>query len=641
MPRSPHHLGLFIFRSFFPGTISAMTTTQIDHHQVGHQRRESDQLGSAGWAAGESERLLSAELPKKWAHTQEVARHAKRVAPGIRPGDQDLLIAAAYLHDIGYAEPLVATGFHPLDGAVYLRSLGLDELACLVAHHTGAHIQAAHRGLADQLAEFRRPTGPVADALTYCDVTSGPTGQPMQPGDRFEEIVDRHGEDSIVAKSRTQARPEMYGMVARTLRRASKAQPPADQLVIVPVRLGCSTLVRIQGELTETTSEQAVSLLLQVLDDAPHAVLIDLALLTGLDQAGAGAITIAARCSPDTPITLIGPQRPRPGPARRHPATNRLRAGSRPDPALRRLTLDGFLAAKGQSASRSQTATSHPDCHTFASPAPPTGAPRRPRTPRPKILIPSVGSWAPEVARGGCFPVDDRALRRVDLGGLRIATRRRTDLAATCVVRRSACAPRSPAGTSCGCKPSRLESREALFIGGAPFAHVACRPAGTHLSPSNATPISAVPPGSSTDPPPVNSTSCVPSPTGDESQTSSVLADVNAPVATRGRARHRSGLILSPAHHRQARPSTPGPSCRPSASSTHPSGSRPYRPSCEVPLLEAVPPSALMAASSTVVVLPRCLPSRKWISAIDGKVPGQGEHGLRLHHRVDRAIRTT
>ena len=219
-----------------------------------------------------------------------------------------MLVAAAYLHDIGYAEPLVDTGFHPLDGAVYLRSLRLDELACLVAHHSGAHIEADHRNLADQLAEFRRPTGPVADALTYCDVTSGLTGRPMQPGDRFEEIVDGHGEDSIVAQSRAEARPEMYGMVARTLRRASRAQPLSQPLMITPVHLGCSTLVRIQGELTGTTSGQAVSSLLQVLDNAPHAVLIDLALLTGLDQAGAGAITVAARCSPDTPITLIDPR---------------------------------------------------------------------------------------------------------------------------------------------------------------------------------------------------------------------------------------------------------------------------------------------------------------------------------------------
>src|ERR1700712_662156 len=156
-----------------------------------------------GWAAAEAESLL-VSLPKRWAHTQEVAAHARWAAAGVRPDDRDLLVAAAYLHDIGYAEPLATTGFHPLDGARHLRGLGLHELACLVAHHSGAHIEADHRGLADQLAEFRRPTGPVPDALTYCDVTTGPTGQLMHPGDRFEEIVDRHGQDSIVAQSRAE-----------------------------------------------------------------------------------------------------------------------------------------------------------------------------------------------------------------------------------------------------------------------------------------------------------------------------------------------------------------------------------------------------------------------------------------------------
>jgi len=37
-------------------------------------------------------------------------------------------------------------------------------------------------------------------------------------------------------------------------------------------------------------------------------VLIDLALLTGLDHTGAGALTVAARCVPNTPITLIDPR---------------------------------------------------------------------------------------------------------------------------------------------------------------------------------------------------------------------------------------------------------------------------------------------------------------------------------------------
>ena len=37
----------------------------------------------------------------------------------------DDLVAAAWLHDIGYAPELVETGFHPLDGARYLRREGL------------------------------------------------------------------------------------------------------------------------------------------------------------------------------------------------------------------------------------------------------------------------------------------------------------------------------------------------------------------------------------------------------------------------------------------------------------------------------------------------------------------------------------
>ena len=33
-------------------------------------------------------------------------------------------MAAAWLHDIGYAEELLDTGFHPLDGARFLASAG-------------------------------------------------------------------------------------------------------------------------------------------------------------------------------------------------------------------------------------------------------------------------------------------------------------------------------------------------------------------------------------------------------------------------------------------------------------------------------------------------------------------------------------
>ncbi len=39
----------------------------------------------------------------------------------------EALVAAAWLHDIGYAPEVTDTGFHPLDGARYLVGLGIAE----------------------------------------------------------------------------------------------------------------------------------------------------------------------------------------------------------------------------------------------------------------------------------------------------------------------------------------------------------------------------------------------------------------------------------------------------------------------------------------------------------------------------------
>jgi len=64
--------------------------------------------------------LLEPELPVRWAHSRGVAGQA--VALGrLLAQHADLLEAAAWLHDIGYASPIAMTGFHPLDGARRLR----------------------------------------------------------------------------------------------------------------------------------------------------------------------------------------------------------------------------------------------------------------------------------------------------------------------------------------------------------------------------------------------------------------------------------------------------------------------------------------------------------------------------------------
>src|SRR6476661_4600072 len=74
--------------------------------------------GSPVWAREIARRVLADALPDRWAHTQGVAGQARAVGP-VLGWDTDLIEAAGWLHDIGYAPALAATGFHPLDGARY------------------------------------------------------------------------------------------------------------------------------------------------------------------------------------------------------------------------------------------------------------------------------------------------------------------------------------------------------------------------------------------------------------------------------------------------------------------------------------------------------------------------------------------
>ena len=83
---------------------------------------------------------LLVDEPERWRHSVGVARQAERLASAVPGATQvQVLIAAAWLHDIGYAKALHDTGFHPLDGALHLRRLKWpDRIAALVAHHSEA-----------------------------------------------------------------------------------------------------------------------------------------------------------------------------------------------------------------------------------------------------------------------------------------------------------------------------------------------------------------------------------------------------------------------------------------------------------------------------------------------------------------------
>ncbi|MGH3623091.1 MAG: HD domain-containing protein [Sciscionella sp.] len=80
--------------------------------------------------------------------------------------DAELLVAAAILHDLGYAPALAHSGFHPLDGAHYLTSVDAsDRVANLVTHHSCAYREAELRGLANELAVFTDEESPY---VTLC-----------------------------------------------------------------------------------------------------------------------------------------------------------------------------------------------------------------------------------------------------------------------------------------------------------------------------------------------------------------------------------------------------------------------------------------------------------------------------------------
>jgi hypothetical protein len=170
------------------------------------------------WATAQAERLIG-PLGDRWAHVQAVARQAGRVAAAFSPEDGDVLVAAALLHDIGYAPSLNRLGFHPVDGARFLRGLGRERLACLVAHHSGARFEAEERGLVDELAAFPAEEGAVMDALTYADMTTGPAGQPMTLDQRVDEIMRRYPPDDPVHRAIVRARPLLQAAVSQTLRR--------------------------------------------------------------------------------------------------------------------------------------------------------------------------------------------------------------------------------------------------------------------------------------------------------------------------------------------------------------------------------------------------------------------------------------
>jgi len=143
--------------------------------------------------------------PELLDHSAQAAEHAARACSQLPQSRGPEVVAAAWLHDIGYRDTLVRTAFHPLDGALYLMDgTWPDRVVRLVAHHSLACLEAPFYGVAHHLSVIEPVVGVDADVLISADL-AGAT-------DRLTEIRER---DEVLGLVPADVRESRYaGMLA-------------------------------------------------------------------------------------------------------------------------------------------------------------------------------------------------------------------------------------------------------------------------------------------------------------------------------------------------------------------------------------------------------------------------------------------
>lgn len=147
------------------------------------------------------------------AHSAGVASQVDRVGYLLEGRWQPAITEAAWLHDVGYNDRVALTGFHPLDGARWVRDRGWPLETCrLVAWQDAAWVEGHLRGVDEVLeAEFEPPPALVVAGLTWANLTSSPAGGPWTVGHRLVDILRRYSADSIVHRATVAALPALWG----------------------------------------------------------------------------------------------------------------------------------------------------------------------------------------------------------------------------------------------------------------------------------------------------------------------------------------------------------------------------------------------------------------------------------------------
>jgi hypothetical protein len=145
--------------------------------------------------------------PGRLQHVRGAGLVAGKAAGALSIDEPEMLIAAAWLHDIGYARHIARTGFHPVDGALFLAREGWPEqVVFLVAHHSHAAVLAPYYGVQHHMALLEHVHGHADDILTFSDLRAGPDGLGADPRDRVDDMRRRHAERTFVPDNIHEAR---------------------------------------------------------------------------------------------------------------------------------------------------------------------------------------------------------------------------------------------------------------------------------------------------------------------------------------------------------------------------------------------------------------------------------------------------
>jgi hypothetical protein len=163
---------------------------------------------------------------------------AGMAAGALRVEQADTVIAAAWLHDIGYAAAVARTGFHPLDGALFLAREGWpDPIVFMVAHHSHAAVVAPYYGVHHHMALFDHVPGHADDIITFSDLRAGTNGLGADPRDRIDDMRQRHADRTFVPDDIREARYRMLLTAATRVNTAlNRATQPATRTVRHPAQ---------------------------------------------------------------------------------------------------------------------------------------------------------------------------------------------------------------------------------------------------------------------------------------------------------------------------------------------------------------------------------------------------------------------